>query len=192
MKLSDVNLLSFGHTIQMTGVVFTGEGQMFIAPFPGSNDEYCVPGQIDMSLEDWTTLLKQLDTLETEILEKAADGTVTKAILRKSQRVIEGNVSWGVFKRDGFACRYCGRDDAPLSVDHIILWEERGASVPENLIAACKKCNKVRGSLPYAKWLAHPRYLDVSKNLTAAQRQANEDVVKRLDSIPRNAKVRTR
>ena len=59
--------------------------------------------------EDWKKVLRQTDLLETEVLALSEDGKLTKAILRKSQRQIEARISWNVFRRDGYRCRYCGR-----------------------------------------------------------------------------------
>lgn len=105
---------------------------------------------------------------------------------------LETKVSWKVFKRDGYACRYCGNDDVPLTIDHLVLWEEGGPSTVENLVSACKKCNRTRGNTPYADWLKHRYYLKVSKGLTADVRQQNDDLVATLDAIPRMVHKRSR
>ena len=50
-----------------------------------------------------------------------------------------------VFKRDGFACQYCGRhkdqDAVKLHVDHVIPVKEGGGDEMENLVTACQDCN---------------------------------------------------
>ena len=58
-----------------------------------------------------------------------------KAVIRKCQRNIEQGVSWNVFRRDGYACRYCGNKEVPLTVDHLVLWEESGPSTEANLVS---------------------------------------------------------
>jgi 5-methylcytosine-specific restriction endonuclease McrA len=55
----------------------------------------------------------------------------------------------------------------------------------ENLVAACRKCNKSRGNKPYGVWLKDAYYLKVSKALTADEQSANQDLEKTLDAIPR-------
>lgn len=207
-KLQDINLLAVGHTIQMAGAVYVGELKAYIVMFPdegvtldaGGNDvwfetkdgEDHLVEVLDMDQDDWATFLRQTDLLETEVSARAADGTIQKAIVRKSQRQIEQGVSWRVFKRDRYRCRYCANDDVPLTVDHLVTWEQGGPSTVENLVAACRKCNKTRGELPYNEWLIHPFYLKVSKNLDDGARQANLQLVETLDKIPRNAHKRTR
>lgn len=212
MKLSDLNILSIGHTIQMAGAVFTGEGKVFLCLFPGERGELesinCEPPELiqprgavtdrlrvhvlDMDLADWERFVRQTDELETEVLSKASDGKLAKIILRKSQRAIDGNVQWKVWKRDGYTCRYCGNNDCPLSVDHLVLWEEGGPSTVENLVTACKKCNKIRGNMSYADWLQHPRYRETSKKLSGDVVMANEALLGKLDKIPRMVHTRSR
>jgi len=187
MRLDEVDLLKFGHTIQMAGAVYVGEGKVFVTLFP---DEVGTTGglpveHLDMNLDDWTRFLQQTDLLETEILTKSSDGKLAKAIVRKSQRQISQGVSWAVYKRDGYKCRYCAADDVPLTVDHLVLWEEAGPSTVPNLVAACRRCNKARGNTQYAEWLDHPHYKRASRSLDAATRQANQALVSTLDAIPR-------
>jgi len=203
-KLDDLNLLEFGNTIQPVGSIWAGGGRMFLCMFPAehgyvsdiegnditafvraADDETVYAEALNMTSEEWVKFLRQTDILETEVLATAADGKLTKAILRKSARQISQHISWEVFRRDGYACRYCGRDNAPLTVDHLVTWEEGGPSVPENLVAADKRCNKVRGNLPYEEWLEHPHYKKVSANLTEEQRDANRKLAATLKDIPR-------
>ena len=190
-----------------------GNGKMFLCLLPGQKGdlydsknavyldgtingtaaEQEIPVQvICMNAEEWAQLLRQTDLLETEVLVKSSDGTVAKAIIRKSARQIDQGTSWKVFKRDQYKCRYCGADDVPLTVDHLVLWENEGPSTENNLVSACRKCNKVRGNMSYADWLKHPRYRQVSAKLNAATRAANEALLSTLDTIPRVLHVKSR
>lgn len=194
----DVDLLAFGNEIMLSGVIFSGQGRYFVCAFPGEGDslEEFVGGgdeeHLDMDLADWQALLRQTDILETEILEKAANGLVTKAVVRKSQRTIDAATSWAVYRRDGYRCRYCGRNDVPLTVDHLILWEEGGPSVEGNLLSCCKKDNKARGRKQYVDWLLSPYYKHISARLSPKERWENEALLKTLDSIPRVTYIRSR
>lgn len=49
-----------------------------------------------------------------------------------------------VFKRDGFACQYCGAHPPQviLHVDHIVPVAEGGGNEIDNLITACQPCNQ--------------------------------------------------
>lgn len=214
MKLSDLNLTDFGNSRGMAGMIFVGEGQMLLALFPedhgqvtcrqvtaAGDHETAVVGEdgalddvhaLNLSLDDWQALLRQTDLMETEVLAKGDGGAPVKAILRKSQRQIDQGVSWKVFKRDGYTCRYCAADDVPLTVDHLVLWEVGGPSTEANLVAACRKCNKTRGNKSYEDWLIHSHYQKVSRNLNEKARQANLDLVQTLAAIPRMLHSRSR
>jgi hypothetical protein len=149
MKLSDIDIKRIGNTVQLIGGVWAGDGDVFFIPFPEDGGELQITNSVQdgmvvsyqlsaspfpaervhvlsMDLEDWKRFLAQTDLMETEVMARARDGSLVKAVMRKSQRQIDQNVSWAVFRRDGYACRYCGRDDVPLTVDHLLLWEEGG------------------------------------------------------------------
>lgn len=207
LKLEDINLFAVGNTIQLVGAIWEGEGRMLLCMFPeheGSlfdeaNVEFSYGNEKDgyssdmavrvlnMNSEEWNRFIKQTDLLETEVVAAAGeDGKLAKIIIRKSGRQIAQTVSWEVYKRDDFKCRYCGAGPGiPLTVDHLVLWEEGGPSTHANLVTADRTCNKRRGNLPYDQWLEHPYYKKVSRNLTEEQRKANRDLAKTLDAIPR-------
>ena len=193
MKLGDLNILDFGDKIGMTGAVFSSnDGMIYLAMFPEQPKIGNIAGHdsdleaLDMTLEDWKTLLRQLDLQETQVLVKdSASGELVKAILRKSQRTMEQRVSWSVFKRDHYHCRYCGKDGVPLTVDHLICWEDGGPSIEDNLVACCRPCNKARGNTEFGAWLRDPYYLKVSRNLPSSMQEANQDLVAKIRLIPR-------
>ncbi len=51
-----------------------------------------------------------------------------------------------IIKRDGHKCAYCGRNDIPLTVDHIIPKARGGKDNWENLVCACFRCNNKKGN----------------------------------------------
>ena len=184
LNFNDVDLLSFGNDITVGGVIYSGQGKNLICMIPNEgdlNDEFNV---LDVSSNEWKQILRQTDLMETEILQAAENGELVKAIVRKSARIIEQGLSWKVYHRDGYRCRYCGKQGIPMTVDHLVLWEDGGPSIEENLLAACRKCNKKRGSISYPDWLNHPYYKTVSEGLTPEVRQLNIELVDTLDSIP--------
>jgi len=193
MEFKDFKIQEVGREILLVGGVWAGNGNAYLCLFPEFGDSEDTKIQVlEMTTEDWAALLRQSDLMETEVLAKAEDGKLYKAVARKCQRNIDQGTSWNVFRRDGYACRYCGNDKAPLTVDHLVLWEEGGPSLEENLLSACRKCNKVRGNTQYADWLKHPFYKGKSKNLTPEVRAANEAILGTLDAIPRHIKKRKR
>lgn len=56
-----------------------------------------------------------------------------------------------IFRRDNFACRYCGLTAAAgavLEVDHVKPRAEGGRDVPTNLVTACEGCNLGKSDIP--------------------------------------------
>jgi 5-methylcytosine-specific restriction endonuclease McrA len=51
-----------------------------------------------------------------------------------------------LFRRDGFRCQYCGRKDVLLTIDHMVPKSRGGEDSWDNLIAACKSCNTIKGN----------------------------------------------
>ena len=203
MKLKDIDIHEVGGAIQLAGAIWADGERVYLMPLPDAltddqkatldvlitdsteADDHCA--LLNMNLDDWQTFIRQTDTRLVEV--KAAhpeDAQKTvKALVRKCERQISQRVSWAVFKRDGYRCRYCAADSVPLTVDHIVLWEDGGPSIEENLVACCKKCNKTRANTPYPQWLKHPYYRKVNRNLIMMVISANEALLGKLDSIPR-------
>ncbi len=169
----DINILQLGNEFQISGLVFSGQGKSFIVSLPHKHDDINEPvSQLKLDQQGVLNLLKQLDFLEVEIFAQD-EGGVVKQIVRKTQRQIDNIMQWQVFERDNFTCRYCGRHGIPMSVDHVVVWEEGGPTIPDNLLTACKACNRDRGSVPFDQWLNSPMYARKSKDLTEQQKNAN-------------------
>ena len=188
-ELLGLNLLEFGNTIQISGIIMNSADKSYLIPLP--DDEILDSVTLPLNSADWKIFLRQTDILEVEVLAND-EGKLKKAILRKSARQVDAKISWIVFKRDGYACRYCGRDDVPLTIDHLVLWEEGGPTIEENLLSSCKRCNKKRGSMSYADWLESKRYKDVSQNLSNEVKQLNHDIQFTLGEISIRVHITTR
>lgn len=176
-----------GTEVNLTGVVYEDRGSIYVLPLPATADRGFEKNvhQVLLDREDWEALIRQSDLVETEVLAQGKDGKLYKALVRKCARQISTNVSWAVYRRDGYACRYCGADDVPLTVDHLVLWESGGPSTEANLVASCKLCNNIRGNMEYEEWLQSHRYLKLSRALTPAQREANVSLIATLPHIER-------
>ncbi|GJQ43701.1 MAG: hypothetical protein JETCAE03_31990 [Ignavibacteriaceae bacterium] len=160
----EIEIYRFGNELEISGMILANGNETYLVPFADAKIlEPFWLGHINMTKEDWDKLLFQLDHLEAIVRAKDEHGKLQKIIVRKSQRQVDSNISWAVFRRDDYTCQYCGRKDVPLSVDHIITWEDLGQSVEDNLITACKKCNKTRGNKSFSDWLQDDYYKKVSK-----------------------------
>lgn len=182
IKLSDINLHSIGNEIQISGVIWNGLGKTFITLVPDKEIDLSNLEIMPLTLPEWETLLKQTDLLETEMLAKDPTGKIVKIIYRKSQRQIDSYLQWACFKRDNYHCRYCYRE-APLTCDHVDLYENGGATILENLVSACKSCNKDRGRTEYEDWVTSNIYVRKSINLPENIKQQNLELVNQLPHL---------
>ena len=177
-------LEKYGNEYTIAGIVIGNAEAQHVIMFPEEHFVRHEPLVFNPSIEELQAIFNQLDTLEITGLNKV--------VLRKSQRNIEQGVSWAVFRRDGYACRYCGANDVPLTVDHVIRWEMLGDSVIGNLLSSCRKCNKTRGNMEYPDWLENAFYKKVSARLTQAQRDANISFYLTAKNVPLRTKQRSR
>lgn len=184
IPFSKINLLDWGNKIIIKGLVMENQNDdnlIVLLPLEKSKGKTYL---IEPSSQQWYDLQDQLDKCNIEG-DKGA-------LLRKGQRQIDQKISWNVYRRDKYKCRYCGIDNVPLTVDHIITWETGGASHESNLVTCCKKCNKKRGNTLYENWLKTKYYTEKSAFLTENIRKKNEELVKLLAILPRLAKPRDR
>jgi len=66
---------------------------------------------------------------------------------------ISKKLRFEVFKRDGFACQYCGKapPEVTLEIDHINPKSKKGTDDINNLLTACFNCNRGKSNIPLDK-----------------------------------------
>ena len=65
-------------------------------------------------------------------------------------------ISKKVFARDNYTCQYCGKVGGKLEVDHIMPFSRGGSDDINNLVTACRKCNRQKHDKTkeeYMEWL---------------------------------------
>jgi 5-methylcytosine-specific restriction endonuclease McrA len=67
--------------------------------------------------------------------------------LHKKRQGRVANMRASIIARDRHRCQYCGEKSTvfELTLDHIMPRSRGGATIPENLCAACKTCNQRKG-----------------------------------------------
>lgn len=75
-----------------------------------------------------------------------------------------------ILRRDEFRCQYCGQHDPQLTLDHVVPKRHGGKDTWENLVAACIRCNNVKGDrtpeqaeMPLLKQPKKPHYVQFLK-----------------------------
>jgi hypothetical protein len=180
-QFNEVPIYEWGNKYVLSGMLFTNDlEESFIVMLPQKLQELSSNLKvIASSIKEWKQLLNQTDLLEVE--GKLDDNQ--KIILRKCTRKVDGKISWKVFKRDKFKCRYCGISHVPLTADHIVTWETGGPTIEENLLTSCSKCNRTRGNMSYREWLASLYYVERQEYLDAKTIQLNLDILQYVDKI---------
>lgn len=184
VKFEYIPILKWGNEITFKGLLMedtNGNDILVYLPNEKRNDNLFT---VLPDTQQWYELQDQLDKCNIE----GEEGS----IFRKGQRQLDQKICWQVYRRDKYACRYCGIDNVPLTVDHIKTWETGGATHPKNLLTCCKKCNRKRGNLDYGSWLQHKYYIEKSKYLSEKVRTMNDAIVRELNNMPTMAKPRSR
>lgn len=57
-----------------------------------------------------------------------------------------------VLERDGEVCTYCSSIVGPFEVDHVIPWTRGGSHDLENLVVACRPCNRSKKDMTPEEW----------------------------------------
>lgn len=188
--MAQMSLLDMGNSIQLAGVIYADHEVCYICMLPEESTEGRVLRRLELDRRDWQQILEQTDKVQVWTNVPDEDGKLVKALARKVDRNISQNTSWAVYRRDGFKCRYCGADNVPMTVDHLVTWEEGGPSIEDNLVTSCRKCNKLRGNTEYGEWLRHPYYRKVSAGIDPATKINNVNLLNTLDAIPRRVQKR--
>lgn len=82
-------------------------------------------------------------------------------------------------------CAYCGKENVPLQIDHVVPRSKGGTDRISNLTLACRECNEAKGSLLPQEWL---NKLTQSTKAINKKRAANiPAVLKKLKSPLRDA-----
>ena len=190
-KFKDIPIYDFGNKLVISGIILTNdENESLLMMLPQKlqelSDKLVV---VAPTIEEWKEYLHQTDLLEVE--GKLEDDQ--KIVLRKGTRNVDGKISWKVFRRDKFKCRYCGISHVPLTVDHLVLWEVGGPTTEENLLTSCRKCNRTRGNMPYEEWIHSLYYIRKSEEyLTEKEREANLALIPTLKNMQKVPIIRNR
>ena len=122
---------------------------------PIPDDARWLSGVCGVSVRKWTALRERLiDTGKLVV----RDGVVFADIIEQwtewaGRQPIAAEVRRLVYDRDGEVCAYCGSEDGPFHIDHIVPVASGGQNDPDNLTVACKPCNLSKGAKSISEWL---------------------------------------
>ena len=70
---------------------------------------------------------------------------VLKMVRRNRKKAVAFSKK-NILRRDNFTCQYCGEQERPLTVDHILPKSRGGLTSWTNVVVACKPCNLKKGN----------------------------------------------
>ena len=95
---------------------------------------------------------------------------------------LTGEEGLKILERDQYRCQYCGLDGLTsfensliMSVDFIQPPARRGKKEPENLVTACRPCNRIKGSRMFANFNEAKKYVLQRRAELKTQWQATMD-----------------
>ena len=76
------------------------------------------------------------------------------------RKAISTRTRFEIFKRDRFACQYCGRTppEVVLHLDHVIPVADGGSNKEGNLITSCMECNLGKADVPLGSVRPVPKF----------------------------------
>lgn len=167
-----VFLDQLGNEVRIVGMILSGNNLEVCLYIPQEQPAPFSESKIG-SAEDWISILKQLD--DPQIFELDLNGNV-KAIHRKCMRQIGSGIQWTIFHRDKYRCMYCGKQGGDnglvLTIDHFVPVELGGLDTENNLLTACRTCNKAKSAQHPMDWCndydlakySYQFYVDYLKN----------------------------
>jgi 5-methylcytosine-specific restriction endonuclease McrA len=79
---------------------------------------------------------------------------------------LTGEEGLKILERDRYRCQYCGLDGLTsfensliMTVDFVLPRAHKGNKDPENLVAACRPCNRIKGSRVFANFDEAKKYV---------------------------------
>jgi hypothetical protein len=160
-----------GSLLKIEGLVIGGEGAQIVLLLPGVGYRDPLTGlgtsavtEVHrLSVGEWSEWLQRSDNPEILV-----QGSLEKIFHRKVRYEISGAVQQKVWVADGCKCMFCFRPmgEVQLTIDHWIPLEMGGANDPSNYLSACRKCNKNKGGMAPADWIAHKKPVMLGLRLT--------------------------
>ena len=107
-----------------------------------------------------------------------------------ARKSISKGLRFDIFRRDSFACQYCGRTppEVVLEIDHIHPVAEGGDNDAMNLVTACLDCNRGKRAKVLTEYMPRPdadlAWLEVQQEYAELKRY-NETKALRDEEIKR-------
>ena len=141
-----------GNGLSLAGLLYQSDDGT-LALFLPDVDVDIITETLHPDQAEWTAILTASDN---PMLFKEDETGMRKPYVRKVQFALSGKVQQQIWARDNFCCQFCsvemGFNGAMLTVDHFLPLAKDGTAHPDNLITACKNCNKSKADMHPEDW----------------------------------------
>ena len=86
--------------------------------------------------------------------------------LSRLAKPLTGEEGRKILERDRYRCQYCGLDGLTsfensliMTVDFVLPRARKGGKDPENLVTACRPCNRIKGKLVFTSFDDAKKYI---------------------------------
>ncbi len=122
---------------------------------PIPDDARWLSGVCGVSIRKWNAIRERL--LELGKLS-VADGLLSAAdfsprYLGEGREPLPKIIRDAMVERFTGHCAYCEGEEGPFEIDHVHPVALGGSDDPENLVWACRPCNRSKGAKPLSEWL---------------------------------------
>jgi len=154
IEFEEIEKIEIGNAIGFVGTVWLDSkaDQFYILPvvedLPVDMENVAI---FNFSDSEKIRFLNQAWLLESSRYSDFKNKAVKTALYR-SQSSIHPSLRWRVFRRDNFACCYCGYNQGELTFDHYLPKALGGFTTEENGRTACRLCNRAKGDLEPEQW----------------------------------------
>lgn len=97
-------------------------------------------------IHDWMDYAGRLVERRQQNRERPASMRRRRPLLRREWERLRRTLRPLILERDESRCRYCGRTDGPLHIDHITPIARGGSNELANLQVLCAPCNRAKGA----------------------------------------------
>jgi len=140
-----------GTVFHVAGIILEGHGSQITVYLPDSGPR----DGLRPTIEEWAHILRQM--ADPQYVVVGGDGDIVSQMRGKAQYSVGQVLQWRTYRRDGYACVYCGRyggeDGVTLTIDHVMPVELGGSDAVTNLVTACRRCNHDKGAQHPREWL---------------------------------------
>lgn len=144
-----------GLTLEEKGAYSLVLDLMYVRGGPVPDEPRYIAGVCNCSVRKWNAIRDRLIALgKIQVVDGAIDIPLAHKWMRLDGReAIPAHIRRAVFERDGKLCVYCGSEEGPFHLDHVLPFSRGGLTSVDNLVVSCAPCNFSKGAKTPEEWI---------------------------------------